>query len=511
MHFFPRSHSRFFARARSEYPCVFFIPGFIAGQLLSYWWGWGAVTGYLAWCALRKSLGAPLRGMFMLAFACGYIPGVVSMLGSLGPDVDPELNGESSWVAQITGDMRHRRPGGVEFASLLVRAAGRPGAPAPLFERPIKVLCRGPHLPWRNTAFLEAGSVVVIRASFERIRPAPGLFSWDGSMYRRGYRAICRLKFISRPLQRNEPWVFRWRKRLVGQVRRVLGDSEDAGFLLASSLGTRDVISERTEEAFKRSGLSHLLVLSGYQVTLVYYTIYRVISWLVLRSWRLCVLLPARRTASILALICSLVFVFFSGLEGSSVRAGLALVFVVIGASIERGGGLAGSISFSFLLLSWLWPGAYLEPGVQLTFAALFGVWLGSSFSGNFVLQYLYACFCISLCTSIVTTGWFNTFSPAGFVLNPVFAPIVSIIGCQGGLAALAALVAGLDRDGLALKAVAWLLAEVKGVVADLSKPPWVSVNLGPYSKLPVIVFLCAAAGYLFLRKIRTYRRRFSL
>ena len=97
----------------------------------------------------------------------------------------------------------------------------------------------------------------------------------------------------------------------------------------------------------------------------------------------------------------------------------------------------------SLVMLSILWPVCFLEVGVQLTYAALFGIWCGMQVKNKF-LSYGIMCLAIGIMTNLVTALWFHSVSLMGFLLNPFLAPSVALLSVYLGVPALLGVITSL-------------------------------------------------------------------
>jgi competence protein ComEC len=273
-------------------------------------------------------------------------------------------------------------------------------------------------------------------------------------------------------LSRHRSGLDRARQTIERDVIGLLGPGEASGLVTALSIGARDTLSLGTEHAFKATGLAHLLVVSGFQVTVVFHFVAGFIGWLFARSRWLLERIPVREISAVVGLVAALGFVGISGLEGASLRAGLAAVFVVVATVLERGRGMLNGILVSLVGVSTVWPGAFLEPGVQLTYAALLGICIAAG-NGKPVASlaerirlFGRLTVIVWVCSSAIAVAWFGTIAPLGLLLNPLIAPFASVVGCQGTFLGYGAYASGLDSNGAILALVATMLEAVRDIVA---------------------------------------------
>ena len=449
---------------------------FLAGQLLGDIGGGSSLPIKIGYFAGATALLAVLRrsqlGLSLLWFALG---GAMSVLihSLLRPPL--ELDAASAYLAEVETAPRHRQVGAVEL-QLLLRAQVLHPQGAPLSLRPLstpsRVLCSAIDLPWKNISQADVGSLLLVQAAFTPYQRGLNPFSFEANLWRKRISARCRIRYATAVLGGEMPYLSKLRNYLVALLEEALGAGERSGLLLSIGLGIPDKLSLYTENAFKRAGLTHLLVFSGYQVGLIYSCSVVAGGWFLalisscgmtarFSHW------PLLATVRLVALIPATTLAAISGLDGSSSRACLAALFSVCSGFLEREGAMLNSIFFSLLVLSAIWPGIWLEPGAQLTYGALFAIWLAQQHSdpGAKIAQFIRTMLYVWVVSSCLTLLWFGNASPVGFLMNLVFAVPAGFVACNLGVSALALYALGLDPSGYALRLCAAVLEWLRDVV----------------------------------------------
>jgi ComEC/Rec2-related protein len=357
------------------------------------------------------------------------------------------------------------------------------------------------HLPWRNVVRVRQGSVVWFTATFRPLAPTPWPFEYDNHLLRSGVQATCKVQHLSEPDLPEPSMVELVRERLSRDVGAAGGEGEVGGLFLAMALGLKDRLSTDTEEAFRTAGLSHLLVLSGYQVTLVFGSSLALLRWGA--GWipvRIGVRLPIRRLTLLIAVVPTWGLVVLGGVDHSGVRAALAVALVVLRMWSERMTSFFNAILSSALLLTVLHPGILLDPGVQLTYAALTGIALGQDDSGG-VREFLRISVCGTLLTAAVAGVWFGEVPLLGLLLNPILAGPIGALSCQGGAVALVLYESGVDSGALALRGVLAVTRGFRDVVVTM-----VTI-VGPGVAFPAPWGVVLALLYPLLLGVRRVKR----
>jgi ComEC/Rec2-related protein len=461
---------------------------------------WFLGAGWLALALVLVGFGFArfaVRGFSWLTG--GLIVGVGSALMALdSPQVGPALQGELTVFGTIEGTPRHPRPGEV---TVELRTEAELGSSV--------VRCRAVDLPWRNAASLQPGDAVWVRGMFTAIGKPMNPFSWEGWLWRRGVRAECKARFISQPIYRAPEKLYQWRETVKNHVLATIGESQGTGLFLSMALGYHDLLSVPLEQAFTRLGLTHLLVVSGYQVSLTFGFILScmavILGWIGYGNRWL------RYAMTALAFASAALYVVFIGAEMSAVRALLAAACACAHLLSERETSFAQRWGVALLGMQLLWPWCAFDIGVVLTFAALFGIGLGSELTSRTKLATFIAVTCaVWLCTSLVIVVWQGTFSPLGLLLNLVVAVPWSILNGTVGLSALGLLLTGIPGFEYPLRAVGavnQVLSEIVLSLGELGSASWKIVGV---ARVVLAVVVAMMICFLVYRHSRVRRVRLS-
>jgi competence protein ComEC len=228
-------------------------------------------------------------------------------------------------------------------------------------------------------------------------------------------------------------------------------DGQRRAVLAGVVLGEDEALSEDVRDAFRESGLYHLLAVSGQNVALL-------AAGVALLAW---LLRLTRRAMEVLIVLAIAAYVLAVGWQPSVVRAGVAGVLASIAWLAARDRDrwwlfLAGAA----VLLAWN-PYALLEPGFQLSFVAVAAIFLGVPpllrlLEGYPIPRALAIVVAVSSACGFATAPilWlqFGAVPVYSVLANALAAPIV---GGLLGLALLAGLVAPIAPS--AAYALAWI------------------------------------------------------
>lgn len=438
---------RVLAALRRDFPLLFAVPALLVGQALGELWCYAALP-LLCWGFYCTKGSASGRSGWIALMA-----GVISAAAVLPVEPKSLPAEEQSVLARVVTNPRHPRIGSIQFDAEIFPIRHELASSI----SPFKARCRAVDLPWRNANRVADGAEVVLRAKFVAVVPSNNPFTYAQSLRRDGIAAECKVRVLS-VINSPAPGLQReMQLKARGFVIERIGDMDRGGLLLSMGFGVRDAISEQIEWAFKATGLAHLLVVSGYQVSIVFGVAFWLLKGLVGLAPRILNLSFPITIARCGAFAVAAGFVFFVGFESSTVRAALGLLFFLVTLHWERRGGMLNSILASVALLSLIWPGAIFDPGVQLTYAALGGILIGMGAQSRFG-SYLAVSFFATASTAVVALLWFGNLPLIGFILNPVLSPLLGIISCQGGWFAILLGGIGIDPNGTLLELVSRVL-----------------------------------------------------
>lgn len=356
--------------------------------------------------------------------------------------------------------------------------------------------CTAVELPWRHSRELRQGSVVWIRGTVVPIVRPFNPFSWDGWLWRNGIAGTAKVRYVSEPLEQRPSFMEEARELVARRVREEVGDRRGGELFLSMAFGFRDVLSPPVEDAFVALGLKHLLVVSGYQVSLVF----AVCSGLALGLLRRIRFFSrwTRTLATASAFFAALIFVAFIGTEMSALRALVAAACVCSTKIFECSGRYAQRWGVALLIVELLSPWALFDVGVQLTFAALAGIGVGARLGqGSSAKSFLWVTVSAWVFTSTVMLAWNGTVSLIGLLLNLTVAVPWSFLNCVVGGAGVLVLMLLRDQGAWIVWMVAWCNEAVTAVLIGVSQLPAQFVTLEGAWRTAAALLSCFAAGLL--------------
>src|SRR6266511_3938882 len=165
-------------------------------------------------------------------------------------------------------------------------------------------------------------------------------------------------------------YVIRLRESIRERILSVLEGRPYAGVIAALAIGDERAIPAEQWRIFNRTGIGHLISISGLHVTFFATLVGAVVFWLWRRSHGLTLLLPARKAAAVGGVVAAFLYVLLAGFQVPAQRTRYMLTVAAIGLWLGRPG--TASVVWLWALavvLAWD-PWAVLAPGFWLSFGA---------------------------------------------------------------------------------------------------------------------------------------------
>lgn len=239
-------------------------------------------------------------------------------------------------------------------------------------------------------ADLLPGDLFIARASIGQVPHyrVPGAFNYQEYLAYQGIRASGWVRSPAllmeiTPLPAPTVWhTFRFMPEIIRyRLSRFLRDNlpeRTAGVYQAILLGLKANLSPRIREAFQASGSYHLLAISGLHMALLALCATQLISWLLKRSTRLLLYLPATKIAALFSLLPLIAYALIAGFAAPVVRSLIMTTVFIIALVVDRQWSITNNIAIAALLLLAGNPNQLFTASFQLTFAAVTAIALAS-------------------------------------------------------------------------------------------------------------------------------------
>ena len=218
-----------------------------------------------------------------------------------------------------------------------------------------------------------------------------------------------------------------------------LGATPAAGILAALAVGDQRAIAAEDWQLFSRTGVTHLMSISGLHVTLVSGLLAWLVAWLWKRVPGLCLRIPARKAAAIGAIAGALGYTLIAGF---AVPAQRTFYMVTVVAAALWAGRIASPtrvLALALAVVVFSDPWAPLAPGFWLSFGAVMLIFYASAgWTGPQVRleQWARIQWAITLGLAPAALLLFGQVSIAGPLANAIAIPVISVIVTPLALAA---------------------------------------------------------------------------
>jgi competence protein ComEC len=276
------------------------------------------------------------------------------------------------------------------------------------------------------------------------------------------------------------------RETLRDRFQHTLGDAPYTGILIALAVGDQSSIPAGQWQVFTRTGVNHLMSISGLHITMLAGLTFALTYALWRRSARLTLLLPARKAAIITGLLTALAYALLSGYSVPAQRTVYMLATLATALWLSRTVAPTQILAAALLPVLLLDPWAVLAPGFWLSFGAvalIFYVTAHRLRAAHWLSQYGQVQWAMTIGLAPALLALFQQVSLVAPLANAVAIPLVSFIVVPVTLAgALLPLDWLLQLAHLAMSlcmlVIEWLDRMPDPVWTQHAPPPW-SVFLG--------------------------------
>lgn len=262
---------------------------------------------------------------------------------------------------------------------------------------------------------------------------------------------------------------------------------------------TRD-LPETTRDTFTRSGLSHILALSGLHVGLIA-LILSLAMWPLYR-------LGYRKWACMIIILLLWAYAVATGLSPSVTRAVIMSTIYMLGRLLQRRTSAANSLCLAALIILVADPSALMQIGFQLSFAAVAGIIMFARRINPVPQQHRIAYNCASLAcvsisamigTGVIAAFYFHTF-PIYFLLSNIIATFLLPPLIVGGFVVILLQSIGCDADVVCM-ATDFIYSMIRNSAEAIGSLPGAVIDTIYIPGAAVIAYMASVASlWLWLR-----------
>lgn len=301
--------------------------------------------------------------------------------------------------------------------------------------------------------------------------------------------------------------LYTFRQRALDLVYKLYPDPE-ASLLAGIVLGVQSGIHEDVQEAFRLTGTSHIIVISGFNITVIAGLFTLLFSRLL-----------GKGKGAVVAAIGIIIYTLLVGANAAVLRAAALGLFGLLGVQLGRRQVGLNSLAIVAAVMAMLTPSILWEVSFQLSFAATLGIMLYAEPMTNWfvktVSRYISpvqagkiagpvgAYFLLTLAAQITTLPlivyYFQRISITSLIANPLILPAQPAVMVLGGLSILAGTI--FYPVGQLFAWTAWpFTAYTIRVVEWLATVPHGSITIGQIALPLVLLFYAALFSITFIR-----------
>lgn len=163
----------------------------------------------------------------------------------------------------------------------------------------------------------------------------------------------------------------RTREAVRTHFQQVLGQAPYVGVLSALTIGDQGSIPAAQWQVFTRTGVNHLMSISGLHITMLAAMAFALTYWLWRRSVNLTLWLPARKSAALAGLLVALIYALLSGYGVPAQRTVYMLGTVAASLWLSRNIAPSQLLAIALMVVLLFDPWAVMAPGFWLSFGAV--------------------------------------------------------------------------------------------------------------------------------------------
>ncbi len=222
-----------------------------------------------------------------------------------------------------------------------------------------------------------------------------------------------------------------WREAVRDKFNAALPDAPYVGVLSALAIGDQSSIAQNQWQIFTRTGVNHLMSISGLHITMLAGLGFALTYWLWRRSTRLTLLLPARKAAALIALLVAFGYALISGYAVPAQRTVYMVGAVAIALWLNRNFSLGQILSIALLGVLVPDPWAVLSPGFWLSFGAVALILYVTAHRlrpGHWLMEYGKVQWAMTIGLMPMLLALFQQISLVSPIANTFAIPLVSLV-----------------------------------------------------------------------------------
>ena len=221
------------------------------------------------------------------------------------------------------------------------------------------------------------------------------------------------------------------RKWIINTIQNHIKNPVESGLTEALLIGYKEDLDPRLQEQYTKTGVSHIIAVSGMHLGLIFYVLHAILNLVFTRN-------TSRYLSFSIILPLLWIFAFVTGASASVMRSVLVFTLLLLGNLFRKKTGSINILFASAFFLLVIHPNIINDIGFQLSYAAVLSILIYEPliskwvYTNNKVLTYLWNMISITLAAQILTTPivlfHFKQFPLLFLITNMVAVPLSSIV-----------------------------------------------------------------------------------
>jgi len=329
----------------------------------------------------------------------------------------------------------------------------------------------------------------------------PGGFDYERWLFTEGVGATGYVRPSQKPalLGSDSAWtsIAVWRQSITDRLSFTLSDRPNLALIKALTIGDGNNISQNQWDVFRKTGTTHLVVISGSHVGLVaglvYFLVLKLWAWRGLLAW------SPQRVAAVAAM---LVAVFYAGLAGFSVptqRSVIMLTIVMLAIILQRNTRPFNTLAVALFAVLAFDPLAVLAAGFWLSFLAVSVIVYaiaGRLGKSGYISEVIKINWATSVGLSPLLLFFFQQVSLISPLANFIAVPVISLLAVPLSLLAVVMMLGSPLLASKLFLAVDTILQGLWWLLAHLAELPFATIN---HAQPSILALIFAMPGILLL------------
>jgi len=349
---------------------------------------------------------------------------------------------------------------------------------------------------------IRVGNMVAFKAMLQppSSRPVfPGGYDYAKVAY---FRQIGGVGYAISPVklfERTEPGLInKFEDYYYKKVHNIIKDKDLAGMVIAQITADRFEVSDELQEKVRNAGLSHLLAISGMNITAVTIWCFFMVRSLFSFFPGIALTHDTKKLSCVVAIFLGFIYLMVTGMPISALRAFLMTLLFFLAIIFDRFSFSLHSVAVAALAIMLVMPEQILFPSLQLSFAAVIGL---IGFYGLYqeyfkkdrtydrgIIEKIFFVFIATLATTIAASFatiplivfHFGTIQNYTILANMICVPIVELLLLPFAFLAIIAMPLGLEwlplklaeLGAIVLRDVSYYVSEKKDSVTHFASLP---------------------------------------